>query len=157
MKTMQKGFTLIELMIVIAIIGILAAFAIPAYQDYIARTQAAEAVSLMNGLKTDLSTNMQANNCGTQDNNGTSFTALTAQGKYANVTGTNSAPHATNGCELTATYHATGTSAKIAGKILKAQTGTTGTLSLVTAGTTLDDKYIPTALKGAATQAAAAK
>ncbi len=149
MKTMQKGFTLIELMIVIAIIGILAAFAIPAYQDYIARTQAAEAVSLMNGLKTDLTTNMQSNNCGTANADGTTFTALTANGKYANVTGTNTAPDATTGCTLTATYHDSGTSAKIAGKTLIAQTGTTGSLQLGT-GSTLDQKYIPTALKGTA-------
>ena len=56
MKTMtqqnQKGFTLIELMIVVAIIGILAAVALPAYQDYTARAQAAEAVSLSAGMKT---------------------------------------------------------------------------------------------------------
>jgi type IV pilus assembly protein PilA len=48
---MQKGFTLIELMIVVAIIGILAAIAIPAYQGYTARAQASEACILLGGLK----------------------------------------------------------------------------------------------------------
>ncbi len=54
-KTVQKGFTLIELMIVIAIIGILAAIAIPAYQNYTIRSQVTEGLSLADGWKTSIS------------------------------------------------------------------------------------------------------
>jgi type IV pilus assembly protein PilA len=59
MKKMEQGFTLIELMIVVAIIGILAAIAIPAYQDYTIRAQVSEAMSLTSGVRTSVSEQFQ--------------------------------------------------------------------------------------------------
>ena len=58
-KKTQQGFTLIELMIVVAIIGILAAIAIPAYQDYTIRAQVSEAMSLASGVRTAVSEQFQ--------------------------------------------------------------------------------------------------
>ena len=59
MRKVQQGFTLIELMIVVAIIGILAAIAIPAYQDYTIRAQVSEAMSLTSGVRTAMSESFQ--------------------------------------------------------------------------------------------------
>ena len=84
MKTLQKGFTLIELMIVVAIIGILAAIAIPAYQDYTIRAQVSEGLTLAAAAKaavaeTYLNTGVAPVN---REDAGMSATATDTFGKY---------------------------------------------------------------------------
>ncbi|EMT3743323.1 pilin, partial [Neisseria gonorrhoeae] len=84
MNTLQKGFTLIELMIVIAIVGILAAVALPAYQDYTARAQVSEAILLAEGQKSAV-TEYYLNNGTWPKNNASAGVASTPsdiKGKY---------------------------------------------------------------------------
>ncbi|EMR8270556.1 pilin, partial [Neisseria gonorrhoeae] len=83
MNTLQKGFTLIELMIVIAIVGILAAVALPAYQDYTARAQVSEAILLAEGQKSAV-TEYYLNNGEWPENNTSAGVASASdiKGKY---------------------------------------------------------------------------
>ncbi|HGT8459970.1 TPA: pilin, partial [Neisseria gonorrhoeae] len=92
MNTLQKGFTLIELMIVIAIVGILAAVALPAYQDYTARAQVSEAILLAEGQKSAVTEYYLNNGKWPADNGdaGVASSATDIKGKYVqSVTVTN--------------------------------------------------------------------
>jgi type IV pilus assembly protein PilA len=105
MKSMQKGFTLIELMIVVAIIGILAAIAIPAYQTYTIRAQVSEASSLVGGLETAFAENYANTGSAASSNAGVGITSAIA-GNYVNTVAL------TSGGQITATY-GTNANAKI--------------------------------------------
>ena len=83
MKKVQQGFTLIELMIVVAIIGILAAIAIPAYQDYTIRAQVSEGLNLGGGAKTAVAEFYQDRGAWPANNNQAGLSpAANINGKY---------------------------------------------------------------------------
>ncbi|MCL4977266.1 pilin [Neisseria meningitidis] len=112
MNTLQKGFTLIELMIVIAIVGILAAVALPAYQDYTARAQVSEAILLAEGQKSAV-TEYYLNHGEWPGNNTSAGVASssTIKGKYVEKV------EVKNGV-VTATMLSTGVNNEIKGKQL---------------------------------------
>jgi type IV pilus assembly protein PilA len=113
-----QGFTLIELMIVVAIIGILAAIAIPAYENYIAKAQFTEALSLASGQKTNVIDYYSENDtCPTNGEAGIP-PATSISGKYVAsvaVGGTAGAPPDV-GCTITATFGTTNINSKLSGK-----------------------------------------
>lgn len=146
MKT-QKGFTLIELMIVVAIIGILAAIAIPAYQDYIARAQVSEAVQLMAGGKTPMA-EFYSDKGRWPMTSGSVMGNLT--GKYTStVTLTLGAGLTADDATLTASMKSADINKNLLGKTMQMLTTDGGAnWTCQTGGSTaIDTKYLPGACK----------
>ncbi|HGH0067159.1 TPA: pilin [Neisseria meningitidis] len=163
MNTLQKGFTLIELMIVIAIVGILAAVALPAYQDYTARAQVSEAILLAEGQKSAV-TEYYLNHGEWPGNNSSAGVASssTIKGKYVKEV------EVKNGV-VTATMLSTGVNKEIQGKKLSlwakrqdgsvkwfcgqpvTRTGTDDTVKADTAanGKKIDTKHLPSTCRDA--------
>lgn len=141
MKSMQKGFTLIELMIVVAIIAILAAIAIPAYQDYLIRTQVSEGAVLTDGAKTAFAEFYS--NKGTMPTSNQSAglaTDTSISGKYVSKV-------AVAASVITATF-GNQSNTKIVGKtFVLSPIVNSGSLGWTCTKSTVDQKYLPTSCR----------
>ena len=140
-KSLQKGFTLIELMIVVAIIAILAAIAIPAYQDYLIRSQVSEGASLAAGAKTALA-EYKANTGNWPADNDAAGIAASGEivGEY--VTGVSTAAGV-----ITASFGGSANSAIHGQTLVFSAISNVGSISWTCTDSTVAGKYLPSSCR----------
>lgn len=140
----QSGFTLIEMMVVVVIVGILASIALPAYRSYIAKSQVTEAITLTGGLKRVIQENRQRNSCFT------SGSTLGAEdqivGKYGQAMIIQRLVGTSAICGVRYQFNASNVSEQLGGKIIEFQILDNGTIINETT-TTVDSKYLPTSIR----------
>jgi type IV pilus assembly protein PilA len=150
-KQLQQGFTLIELMIVVAIIGILAAIAIPAYQDYTIRAQVSEGLSLADGAKTAVG-EFFTNRGVFPSSNASAGLALkaTITGNYVSSVGVGTTDGSGNG--ILVTFSSTApqkANAAINNKTIGLMPASTaGSITWTCVSSTIPQKYLPSSCKG---------
>lgn len=149
MKTMQKGFTLIELMIVIAIIGILAAIALPAYQDYTKRSRVSEGLSLAGGAKSALTEYYASNNEWPADNAAAGIATSITGNAVKSVVASRSATGAAGKGLITVTFNNKVTDG--ATLIMEGEGNDAGSVKWTCTGGSLVTKYRPFECRGTGT------
>ena len=137
-RSLQKGFTLIELMIVVAIIGILAAVALPAYQDYTKRARVSEALSLMSGAKASVAEYYSTNNTWPSGNASAGLAAK------ASISGGSVSSVEVTGSKITAVLR---TNVENGKKVVLKGTSTAGGVTwsckAAVSGTDVNSKFLP--------------
>jgi type IV pilus assembly protein PilA len=145
MKKVQQGFTLIELMIVIAIVGILAATALPAYQDYTIRAKMAEVVGVAAAAKTSVSEYYVS--AGTMATS-TAISGINTSALQSTYISVSPAYTRTNSTSSTLSYTVTNLGASATGTIIFGSVGSDNGIQWTCSGGSLPDKYRPANCRG---------
>ena len=139
MKRIQQGFTLIELMIVVAIVGILAAIALPAYQDYVVRSKMSETEAAIAACKTSVAEYLSAKGVAPADN--TAAGCSTVQTQYVSSTAAG-----WNGTAISYTSRGTGASPECVLTLSPTAAGATIT-TWTGSFSTCASKYVPSSFR----------